>query len=96
MRRSWPGLAREACELCLRLGLPNIVKEEIGCKKWESRYKKDGWKCDGCELEVESNAHVIECVAYDHVRDGKDLNCDKDLVQYFKEVMTIRMRKSKL
>ena len=152
VRRSWPGLAREASELCLRLGLPNIVKEEIGCKKWETMvkiaprefherklkeevdtktkledikhenvklkeyfrgknltdtrlmfrirsrmiqlkanfknipsYKKDGWKCDGCELAVESNAHVVECVAYDNVRDGKDLNCDKDLFQYFKE-----------
>ena len=37
VRRSWPGLARESSELCLRLWLPNIVKEEIGCKKWESR-----------------------------------------------------------
>ena len=57
------------------------------------RYKKVGWKCDGCKLEVDSNAHVIKFVAYEHVRDGKDLNCDKDLVQYIKEVMRIRMRK---
>ena len=163
VRRSWPGLAKEASELCLILGLPNIVKEEVGSKKWETmvknavkefherkmkeevgsktkledikhenvklkeyfrgknltdtrlmfrirsrmiqlkanfknnpRYKKDGWKCDGCEMEVESDAHVIKCVAYEQVRDGKDLNCDKDLVQYYKEVMKIRMRKSKL
>ena len=60
------------------------------------RYKKVGWKCDGCEMEVESNAQLIKCVAYEQVRDGKDLNCDKDLVQYYKEVMKIRMRKSKL
>ena len=44
-------------------------------------YKKDGWKCEGCQCEVESNAPVMKCDAYEQLRDGKDLNCDEDLVR---------------
>ena len=55
--------------------------------------KKDGWKCEGCGTEIETNCHVLVCKAYEQVRAGKDLKCDEDLVQFFKQVMKIRMKK---
>ena len=59
-------------------------------------FKKDGWTCEGCWKEVESHGHVISCQAYEHVREGKDLDSDTDLVQFFKEVLKIRMKKMKV
>ena len=160
VKRGWPGLAQEARDICSELGLPNIVKENIGKSKWESmvkkavrevherelkesvesktkleeiknqgvkvkeyfsgrnivdtrmmfrirtrmielkanfknnqKFKKEGWKCEGCGKEVETNGHVMNCIAYEHVRDGKDLTSDEDLVQFFKEVMKMRMQR---
>ena len=55
-------------------------------------FRNDGWVCEGCRKEVETSGHVMSCQAYDLVRQGKDLSDDKDLVQFFKEVMKIRMK----
>ena len=163
VKRGWPGLAREASDICKELAIPNIVREEVSKSKWEKivkqaaidkheeglkeevqsktklegikdedlkrkeyflqksledtrllfrirtrmvdlkanfknkpAFRKDGWKCEGCNKEVESNGHVMHCQAYDHVREGKDLGSDKGLVQYFKEVLKIRMKKMKV
>ena len=57
-------------------------------------YKKDGWKCEGCGTENETNCHVVVWKAYEQVRAGKDMKCDEYLVEFFKEVMKIRMRKT--
>ena len=59
-------------------------------------FRKDGWICEGCNKEVESNGHVMTCQAYEHVREGKDLGSDMGLVQFFKEVLKIRMQKKKI
>ena len=59
-------------------------------------YRNDGWTCEGCKKEVESNGHVMSCQAYEHVRQGKDLGSDKGLVEFFKEVLKIRMQKMKI
>ena len=58
-------------------------------------FSNDGWVGDGCKKEVETSGHVMSCQAYELVRQGKDLSCDKDLVQFFKEVMKIRMKNMK-
>ena len=54
-------------------------------------FRKDGWLCEGCRREVETNCHVMSCQAYEHVRQGLDLGSDRDLVKLFKEVMRIRV-----
>ena len=162
VKRGWPGLARESEKFCQELGLPNILKERIDKKKWETMvkksvlenhqselkermeglkklegivkdnleikeyfkfrnledtrvmfrlrtrmlelkanqknnptFRKEGWKCDGCKQEIENEKHVMECTSYDHVRVGKKLEVDKDLISYFKEVMKIKMRNKK-
>ena len=38
----------------------------------------------------------MSCQAYEHVRQGKDLGSDKGLVEFFKEVLKIRMQKMKI
>ena len=40
VKRGWPGLAKEATKICQDLELPNIIKERIGKRKWESMVKK--------------------------------------------------------
>ena len=60
----------------------------------KQKFQKEGWKCEGCGKEVETSDHVMKCKAYEHVRDGKDLTRDEDLVQFFKEVMKMRMQKN--
>ena len=44
----------------------------------------------GCGKTDESNSHVAECNGYADLRMGRDLNNDKDLVNYFKDVMARR------
>ena len=48
------------------------------------------WRCDSCCRSIDTQDHIIICPAYKHLREGKSLFCDKDLVQYFKEVLLIR------
>ena len=69
---------------------PELVKMKV---PKEPTYKKDGWKCEGCGTEIETNCHVVICKAYEQVTAGKDLKCVEDLVEFFKEVMKISMRK---
>ena len=58
------------------------------------RYGRDNLSCEACSSgEAESQSHVLRCTAYDGIRDGLDMNNDKDLVTYFREVMRIRMKK---
>ena len=163
VKRGWPGLAREASEICQVLDIPNIVRKDVRKTEWEKlvkqatrnkheeelkeevgsktklegikdedmkrkeyfqqksledtrllfrirtrmvelkanfknkpAFRKDGWICEGCNKEVESNGHVMTCQAYEHVREGKDLGSDMGLVQFFKEVLKIRMQKKKI
>ena len=39
---------------------------------------------------MDSQSHVIICEGYKHLREGKDLNSDTDLVDYFKGVISLR------
>ena len=59
-------------------------------------FRKDGWICEGCQKEVETNGHVLSCEAYKLIREGKNMETDKDLVECFREVLEIRMQKMKI
>ena len=59
-------------------------------------FRKYGWICEGCQKEVETNAHVMSCETYTLIREGKDLKKDKDLVDFFREVLKLRMQKLKI
>ena len=52
--------------------------------------KETLWRCDSCCRCIDTQAHMTICPAYQHLREGRSLSCNKDLVQYFKEVLSIR------
>ena len=60
----------------------------------KGRYGRDNLSCEACSSgDVESQSHVLRCTAYDGIREGLDLNKDKDLVTFFREIIKIRMKK---
>ena len=64
-----------------------------GKDNMRNKYKKTSTNCDACDMgTAESQAHVMVCPGYADVRVGKDLDRDRDLVSYFREVMLLRER----
>ena len=47
------------------------------------------WRCSHCDC-MDSQSHILKCESYKYLREGKSLDCDKDLVSYFREVITLR------
>ena len=41
---------------------------------------------------VEDTSHVLHCVAYRKLREGKDMKNMRDLASYYSEVMRIRSK----
>ena len=59
--------------------------------KNDGKNSTENWVCDSCERSaIESQSHIMWCEAYAHLRIGKDISCDKDLIQYLNNVMNIR------
>ena len=56
------------------------------------KYKAEMWRCGSCETLIDSQSHILYCPAYAMLRDGKSLSCDQDIVNYFKQVLEIRMK----
>ena len=55
-------------------------------------FKANSWMCLGCDRQTEDTQnHVLDCIGYADLREGKDFNCDKDLVSFFAAVITRRM-----
>ena len=57
--------------------------------KGEPKYIKNGWKCQDCDTP-DTQDHILRCPCYQQLRVGKNLESDKDLVQYFRKVIQIR------
>ena len=51
---------------------------------WESL-----WKCQACG-KVDTQSHIIHCVAYKDLRIGKSLHSDAEVAEYFKAVLKQR------
>ena len=69
----------------------------IKCKMNQSsdRFNRSSlWKCEDCGY-VDTQAHILNCPAYQELREGKSLNCDADLVTYFSDVLKLREDGSK-
>ena len=56
----------------------------------DPKYKTDLWKCDSCATNIDSQNHILWCPAYKKLREGKSLENDKDLTNYFQKVLKIR------
>ena len=48
------------------------------------------WRCDSCQSSIDTQDHILWCPAYVNLREGKTLESDEDLVEYFSSVMKIR------
>ena len=46
------------------------------------------WRCQ-CGY-MDSQSHILYCPLYQDLREGKDINSDVDIADYFKAVMRIR------
>ena len=59
--------------------------------KWnfknDPQYRKELWKCSSCKSNIDTQSHLLWCESYKELREGKDLNSDKDLVTYIIEVL---------
>ena len=58
----------------------------------DPKFMKELWLCDSCQQAIATQSHVMICPAYSKLREGKDKNCDEDVVNYLVEVMKIRDR----
>ena len=57
---------------------------------YKGEYRKTNLLCEGCKVSIETQDHVLFCPFYSELRQDIDLSCDKDLVNYYREVMDIR------
>ena len=58
--------------------------------KNKKSYRKELWNCDSCKSSIETQSHLLWCPTYKDIRQGKNLNSDKDLVEYFQQVLQFR------
>ena len=58
--------------------------------KNDKKFASELWRCDSCQTSIESQNHVLWCPAYQELREGKNINNDKDLINYMQKVITIR------
>ena len=47
------------------------------------------WQCTHCD-KIDSQSHVLICDSYKHLRKDKNLGSDRDLVAYFRDVISLR------
>ena len=55
----------------------------------DPKYSSQLWHCTHCD-RMDSQTHILSCDSYQYLRSGKDLSSDKDLVTYFREVISLR------
>ena len=55
-------------------------------------------ECQGCQKSIDTQDHVLFCPFFSDLRQGLDLQSDKDLISYYSQVMKIRenMKKTKI
>ena len=57
--------------------------------KGDPKFTQNKWKCQDCGTP-DTQEHIIRCPTYQHLRSGKNLESDRDLVEYFRKVLQIR------
>ena len=57
--------------------------------KNRKKFAESLWKCDQCR-RMDSQSHILWCPFFAPLREGKNIEDDKDLVEYFDKVFKIR------
>ena len=52
--------------------------------------KQKVWKCDDCE-SIDSQEHILWCPDYSLFRKDRNLDGDRDLTRYFKQVLQFKV-----
>ena len=55
-------------------------------------YSEDLWRCQSCRTKIDTQTHVLWCPEYSSLREGKNLDSDKDLCEYLQAVFRIRQK----
>ena len=79
-------LADSRLKFALRTKMARTVQANF---KGNPMYKSNEWKCHDCKV-LDTQEHIVRCPVYTSLRNGKDLESDKDLVDYFRKVIEIR------
>ena len=58
--------------------------------KNDKKYRKELWRCNSCKSAFYTQSHIFWYPSYKELRAGKNINNDKDLVNYIQNVMEIR------
>ena len=69
-----------------------ITTRTIKCKMNQpsDRLNKETlWKCSACG-NIDTQKHIMWCPAFQAIREGRSLESDEDLVEYFRQVLNIR------
>ena len=59
--------------------------------KNNQQYARQLWQCESCS-NISTESHILWCQGFKQLREGKDLNSDKDLANYLLEVVKIRSK----
>ena len=71
-------------------GLNSKMTKTVKSHFWgDKKFSQELWMCTFCS-NIENISHIKFCPMYSQLREGKDLNNDSDLVQYFTEVLKMR------
>ena len=57
--------------------------------KGDPSFAKNHWKWLHC-LTPDTQEHILRCPCYQHLRTGKGMNSDKELVDYFRKIINLR------
>ena len=70
----------------LRARMTRTIKTNF---KGDSGFKANGWKCVSCGT-LDTQEHVMVCDGYKTIREEKQLKEDKEIVEFFREVIRLR------
>ena len=61
-------------------------------QKSNPQYAESLWRCEECGLQ-DTNSHLLWCTGYESLREGKDLQCDRQLCEYLQKIFISRTEK---
>ena len=61
-------------------------------QKSNPQYAESLWRCEECGLQ-DTNSHLLWCNGYESLREGKDLECDRQLCEYLQRIFISRTEK---
>ena len=60
----------------------------------DKQFASQLWICENCETSTDSVPHIKVCPSLAYLRENRDLDCDFQLTEYFKEVIGLRVHKN--